>query len=913
MMMRRLLFISFVLILMTGCKTSFQSKWKNFNAYYNTYYNAQKSYQSGLQKNLDQQREYNPLQPIRIHPKPVNAGASDFDKAIQKGADVLRRYEETKWVDDAIGLIGKSYYFRQEYFSADQKFKELFVTTENPDMQQKSILWQGRVLLDMELYNEGIAFLSEQLTLLEGEWNEGYRAEAKALLAQHHVKMENWQVAANVLSEALPNLEKKEYRERGYFLLGQVYERLGNPEAAFDAYNKVQNHYVEYRIQYLSQRKKAEVARVLGRNEVAFQIFDDMVRDDKNLEYKAELDFELARTEHERNNYKRAEKLYNNVLHNNLRQPTPDIAARAYYGLAEIYRFSYDNFEKAAAYYDSAAQKNVAAEKLPEDFQAKELAESFGNYARFKSEIALQDSLLRLGRLSPEAFDSVLVELRKKKIAELERLKEQQEQQQNQLVTVNRNEDESDATNNMSNGFLNSNNPVVQENVRQQFYAIWGDRPLADNWRVESMIDYSAISNEADGAVAGSGAASNQQQVNVKIDLSAIPFTPQEQDSVQDLIASYQYQLGNLFFLSLNSPDSATYYFQKAIENPSKVNINTVSLYSLSELYSIQENEEEARYYARRLIEEYPETEYARRVSEKFGIPLILGEKENTKSPFEVYNEINSEDSLSHPEKANLLKQLSLNNSTHRIAPKALYEAIQSYMMAGKDNPDYRSKISDWVERNEVWEQRRAAFQMEKDSAEAILNDTTITEDMRQDLQSMVDSTLTKPVFTKSFPYEGAMWDSARTAADTFLAMFSDSGYAGKVNRIKEELAEPAVEEEIQPAEQPEIIAEEETSPAEGYTSCESIGAELTVRGGMQSFLSNLTIPKDIEVNELTYLFRVNRRGIIDDFVLETENAPAELVSAFEQGIESGLSFEPVMSEGQAVSVECKVTFPVNN
>ncbi len=912
-MMRRLLLISFGLILLTGCKTTFQSKWKNFNAYYNTYYNAQESYQSGLRKNLDQQREYNPLQPIRIHPKPVNAGASDFDKAIQKGADVLRRYEETKWVDDAIGLIGKSYYFRQEYFSADQKFKELFVTTKNPDMQQKSILWQGRVLLDMELYNEGIAFLSEQLTLLEGEWNKGYRAEVKALLAQHHVKLENWQVAANVLSEALPNIEKKEYRERGYFLLGQIYERLGNSEAAFDAYNKVQNHYVEYRIQYLSQRKKAEVARALGRNEVAFQIFDDMVRDDKNLEYKAELDFELARTEHERNNFKRAEKLYNNVLHNNLRQPAADIAARAYYGLAEIYRFSYDNFEKAAAYYDSAAQKNVAAEKLPEGFQAKELAESFGKYARFKSQIALQDSLLRLGRLSPEAFDSVLVEMRKQKIAEMERLREQQEQQQNQLVTVNRNEEESGATNNMSNGFLNSNNPVVQENQQQQFYAIWGDRPLADNWRVESMIDYSAISNEANGAVAGSGSSSDQQLVNVKIDLSAIPFTPQEQDSVQELIASYQYQLGNLFFLSLNSPDSATYYFQKAIENPSKVNINTVSLYSLSELYSIQENEQEARYYANRLIEEYPGTDYARRVSEKFGIPLSDRETENTKSPFEVYNEISEDDSLTLVEKAGRLKELSHNHSTHRIAPKALYESVQSYMMAGKENPVYQSKISDWVERNEAWEQKRAAFEVEKDSANAALNDTTITENRRKELQVLIDSTLSRPDFADSFPYEGAMWDSARAAADTFLEMFQDSDYAGKVKRIKEELSVPVVESEIQPAEQPEIIAEEQTAPAEGYTSCESIGEQLTVRGGMQAFLGKVTIPEDTEVNELTYLFRINRRGIVDEFVLETENAPSELVSAFEQGMQSGLSFEPVMSEGQAVSVECKLTFPVNN
>jgi tetratricopeptide (TPR) repeat protein len=900
-----------VLVLITGCKTSFNSNWKNFNAYYNTYYNAKKNYNLGLQKNLNQNREYNPLQPIRIHPRPVNAGAGDFEKAIQKGADVLRRYEDTKWVDNAIGLIGKSYYFRQEYFSADQKFKELFVTTESKELQQQSILWQGRVLLDMELHNEGIAFLSEQLTLLEGEWIDRYRAEVLAILAQHYVKMENWQVAANTLSEALPGVAKKEYRERGYFLLGQIYERLGNTEAAFAAYNQVQNHYVEYRIQYLAQRKRAEVARNLGRNDVAYNIFNNMVRDDKNLEYKAELDFELARTEHERGNYKRAEKLYNNVLHNNLRQPAPEIAARSYNGLAEIYRFEYDNFAKAAAYYDSAAQKNVPVEKLPEGFEAKTLAESFGNYARIKSEISLQDSLIKLGKLSPEAFDSVLTELRAKKLAELERMREEQQQQQNQLVNVNRGSQEADATDNLSNGFLNSNNPVVQQNVKQQFFAIWGDRPLVDNWRVRTMIDYSAADNSVEAAGEENQSSQGSQLASIQIDLSGIPFTKTEQDSVQKVIASYEYQLGNLFFLSLNLPDSATHYFQKAIENPSEENINTVSLYSLSELYFIQGNEEKARSYARRLINEYPKTEYARRVAEKYDLELRANDDSEESDPIEVYNEIVEMDSLSYAIKAKKLNDFALNNSEHRIAAKAHYEAIQAYMMAGKEELVYQQNIDDWVDVNENWDDRISDFQTRKDSAETAMNDSTISEEQKMQFQALVDSTLEKPDFKNVFPYKGKMWDRARAAVDTFLVVFNNSTFLSKVNRIKREISLPEEEKVMAPAEQPEIVAEEGTK--EGYVSCQEIDAELTIRGGMQVFLGQFGVNEEITIDEIQYLFRVNQRGIVDEFELLTEDASENLVEAINQAIEDNLTFEPVLNEGQAVRVECELTFPLKN
>lgn len=911
MTIRKLVFSIAILILISGCKTSFQSNWKNFNAYYNTYYNAKQSYHSGLQKNLNQPREYNPLQPIRIHPKPVNAGSQDFEKAIQKGADVLRRYEDTKWVDDAIGLIGRSYYFRQEYFSADQKFKELFITSNNPIMKQKSILWQGRVLLDMELHNEGIAFLSEQLTLLEDEWDQAYKAEVKALLAQHHVKLENWQVAANELSEALPDLPKKEYRERGYFLLGQIYERLDNTEAAFEAYDEVENHYVEYRIQYLAQRKQAEVARNLGRDDVAFNIFNSMVRDDKNLEYKAELDFELARTEHERGNYKRAEKLYNNVLHKNIRKPAPEIAARAYYGLAEIYRFEYDNFSKAAAYYDSAAQRNVPAEKLPEGFQAKELSESFGNYARIKSQIALQDSLLYLGQLSEEEFDSVLVELREKKMAELERLKEQRQQKQNQLVTVGRNSEDQGATN-TSNGFLNSNNPVIQEDLKQQFYAIWGDRPLADNWRVRSIIDLSNVENDSVNETGVRGGRTDSEKATVKIDLSGIPFTPQAQDSVRKLIAAYEYQLGNLFFLSLNLPDSAIHYFQNAIKNPSKDNINSVSLYSLSELYSIQGNEMKAREYARRLVNEYPNTEYARRVAEKFDLSLNIDE-DNSTDPMTTYNRIIHQDSLEYSEKASRLSDFALTNSEHKIAPQALYEAIQTYMMAGKENPIYGSKIDDWVKLNENWEEKKEALRVKQDSARSALNDTTLTEEQRSEFQAVIDSSISAPNFIEAFPYRGATWDSARAAADTFLVVFSNSKLKPKVTRLKNELAVPGENKE-EVVEQEQVNADlEEDQTQDGYLNCQDIEADLEVRGGMQSFLSRLQLPEEVEVSEMSYLFRVNQRGVVDEYVLQTESESRELVSAFKAAIDEYLSFEPVLNEGQAVAVECIVNFPVQN
>lgn len=905
--MRNIILWISVLVLMSGCRTSLQSNWKNFNAYYNTFYNAEKSYEAGLKKNLAQTREYNPLQPIRIHPAPVNAGAQDFDKAIQKAADILRRHDDTKWVDDAIYLIGKSYYYRQDYFSADQKFRELYITTDDPEMQFRSSIWQGRVFLDMELHSEGVAFLNEKLNDYEGIWSRSDRAEALALLAQHNAGLENWQPAVLQLTKALPDLNNKGYRERGYFLLGQLYERINEQEAAYRAYEEVQEHFSEYRVQYLAQRKRAEVARKLGRNDLAFSIFDDMIRDDKNVEYRSELDFELARTEHERQNYRQAEDLYNNVLHNRNSQPPAEIKARAYYGLAEIHRFGYDDFSRAAAYYDSAAQVNVTAERLPDDFEAESLAESFGNYARIKSEISLQDSLLSLGRLSQAELDSALAEIRLQKIQELEEQREEQQQQRDQIVTVDGGDDDK-TTQNTTNGFLNENSPVLQQNIRQQFYATWGNRPLADNWRVRSMIRASTYSDEIEEDQL---MAEDSELFNIEIDLSRVPFTEEAQDSVRKRIAAYDYELGNLFFLSMNMPDSAVHYFEKAIERPSNDNINMVSLYSLSELYSIEGNEQKAQEYASRLINDYPQTAYAQRLAEQYGIGLEdTQETWSEVDPIQIYSLILDQDSLGSADKADRLRSFSVNFSSHEVAPKAQFEAIQLYMNLAKEDSSYQNKLNRWIQLNEEHEAASEKFETMQDSAETMLEDTTLTEDQRSEYQSLVDSTFQKQDISDAFPYEGMYWDSARTVIDTFLEMFPDSELQPRVARLHREL-------QLTETEQEQGANENEGKPTpepsnDGYLSCDDIGEELAVRGGMEQFINGVNISGDFDINELRYHFKVNQRGIVEEYRLLTEEVPEALEDTFAQQIEEALSFESVLYEGQAISLACDVVFPIN-
>ena len=909
--MRKVAGLILVLVFLSGCKSSFKSNFVNFNAYYNTFYNAKKNYNLGLEKSLDQARTYNTLQPIRIHQTPMGAGAQDFQKAIDKGADILRKFDESKWVDDALEIIGKSYYYRREYFSADQKFDELYVTSENPEMKQRAVFWKGRVLLELEAYNLGVQYLEEQLTFFDGEWKGNLEYEVQAVLAQHYIKRQNWVTALDLLNGSVGRLSKKEYKERGYFLIGQLNEILDDQSAAFAAYDKVESYYSEYQIQYEAKKKKAEVARALGDSDEAYDVFYGMVRDDKNTEFISQLNFELGKTEQDRGNYKKAEQIYLELLRDRRYQPQVVTKARTYNGLAEIYRFNYNDYHLAAVYYDSAAKVNAPAVLLPDDFEAKQLAVSFGEYSSLKSEIFELDSLLWLGSLPPEKFDSVLVEIERVERERLKRLEEQRERDQNTIDIVRETQNPGEQ-NTERNGFLNVKNQVMMDQASQQFRARWGERPLVDNWRVTQLLVNEIQKDSLGQQQQNTRRSGSSDEIVVSINLDRIPFTPEDQDSVREEISFLYYELANLFFLSLELPDSADYYFNKVLTERPQSRVVPVSMYSLSELNSIRDNEELARSQAQQLVNQYPGTVYADRLIEKYGFeePQNVQQKEEL-TPREVYFEVSSNEEMPPEVKADTLSGFSAAYSTEPLASKALYDAIQLYIRLGMQEPAYDSLITNWRSIQSDWNRTLLEFQEEQDSASIKLSDTLATLSASDSLYyfSLLDSTLTTPDFSKDFPYQGTYWDSTRSKINLFTSNFSNTRYIGLVRKLDDEFRLP----EAPVAESDSISVEEPAVVDYDYLSCTEISQPMYIRGGYDDFMETVTVPEEREEDEITFLFFVNPRGIVDEFQLVSEIQNQPLIDAFVKAIDDGLSFEPMLVEGQATAVSCEITFEIED
>jgi tetratricopeptide (TPR) repeat protein len=919
---KKILQIVCLAIILSSCGTPLEKPWQNFNAYFNTFYNTKQHFRDGLEANERQRPEINPQQPIQVFLPPTNAGREEFASAIETGASILRDHPESKYVEPALFIIGKSYFYRSENFAALEKFQELQALSSGR-AEQQAVFWQARVYNKMGSYTEGLKFLESELGLID-EWDEQMLSQTRVMLAQLRVADRNWAEAEVLLRENIEGLDDRNVESRAHFLHGQVLEEIGNYEQARVAYGSVHESVSSYDLLFNAKRKEAEVARRIGEYNRAYDLYSSMERSDKNIDSRTELQYELARTVQLRGEPGTALSMYQNILRDEIRSPEPLTRAKVYYGIAEIQRFDKGNFELAAAYYDSAAQERVNRNRLPDNFDARSLANSFGEYASVSQEIAHMDSLLYLGQLEPEKFDSVIAEIRRERQQELEEEIRRRQMQQDRSVNVQQGAEESaaEAAEITEDGFLNIRNQLRVADASLQFQAVWGDRPLADNWRREASIstaNLNRITETEDGEVEveENSVIERQQGVQIAIDMSEIPFSVQEQDSMRARMQSRYYKLGNIFFLSLNMPDSAKVYFENIIDNSYSPELIPRALYTLSEIEISEGNEQRAIQLGKRLIQEYPQTEFAERTASRLSLEMPSQNSGGDRYVEDIYARLENDGSTHPAEKAESLRELAETGALTRQQPLLLYEAAMEYMKAARmEQPGIEERIDEWYRMNEQWKRQQRDLEAMKDSAEMAMADSSRIKPELDTATEIADSSLQEPNFRELFPFEGAYWDSTRSLLETIETRYASSEVGPRVRVLRETLQrpEPAINEQefrsIADSVSAIEAAESSADSSAATTSCSELYPGLEISGGDEQFLEGITYPDwsgDLSIQgDLIYRLVISSDGEVLEYEQVSRMDRSGIPQAFEEAIENSLRFDP---HDYGDIVECNYTF----
>ena len=584
-----------------GCRTGspLHDRYNNFRAYYNAYYNASRKLDEAERQLERSDQAIDRTRLLSVFPDGGTGQGSGFQEAIDKSTELLRYRPTSKWADDALLIIGKAYYYRNNLVGAEQKFLEtieLARARRQDRLADEARVWLGRTLGAAERYEEGVAVLQEGLA--EAGRDRRQRARLHLILGELYARAGRYAEAAPELREGVRDERDSDLAARALVLLAQVLEEEGDFAGAADAYQQALRKSPPYELGYAARLSRALVLGLdLGQHEEALDALRRMRRDDKNYDNRAEVELAFARVLAASGQLEEAQRRHEAVLYDET-LAGGTLRGEAHARLAEYYRDYRRDFVRAAAHYDSAATSLRTQAGARERYTRAALldlrrtADAYGNYAVVAGRLAEVDSLIALGDLDEEPFRARIAEIEQRRAVEfreerrrLERIRDQQ------AFSGGVRRGERDAlpgspgqASSREAGFLGWKDQTSVQTNLLNFLQIWGDRPLVPNWRRNAAIEAATVTEVGDGGQdRGTGRVGLADFGPPPLDLSSVPRTPEAMRESLARQAALRYEVANALFLSLSRPDSAAVLYDLVLGGTDDAELLSRTRFALAE------------------------------------------------------------------------------------------------------------------------------------------------------------------------------------------------------------------------------------------------------------------------------------------------------------------------------------------
>jgi len=287
-------------ILFGGCQAT-----RNFTTYYNLFYNIERI-MSEVEEELLYAREQKSGDPVFVVPyDEVRAGADFYDHLerrtmtaqeldtgrnkdgvplktkldsiiLYKGSKLLARDAKSDYVDDALYYIGKSYFYKREWYLSQKKCQEVIANFPESNWQP-----DAHLLLSMDLMHQGRIDQAEQMLsrTVDIAWGwkrrdvliEAYRLNADIALGNGEPAK-----AIEPYYRAMTLTRDNADLARWQFEIGLIHFRQGEFEQALRNFDSVDEYSPEILVEFQNGLQRAAALRALGRYEEAEEQLDDL-------------------------------------------------------------------------------------------------------------------------------------------------------------------------------------------------------------------------------------------------------------------------------------------------------------------------------------------------------------------------------------------------------------------------------------------------------------------------------------------------------------------------------------------------------------------------------------------------------------------------------------------------------------
>jgi len=609
-------------------------------ARYNIYFNGYESFKAGLIKiNNGYRDDYAELLKVFEFSDPATATmcSSDMEKAIQKASklislksitakpeikeknqpsekdkELLEKKEYNEWVDDSYLLIGKARFYKHEFNEATAIFIYCIAEAKDPLIKAESTIWLARI------YNETGNFAESTRLINELEITSDFTKPLKSMyyttLADLYIKQKKYSEATDPLGKSIKLVSGKRTRYRLTYLLAQLFEQTGDGARATSLYREVVKMNPPYDVEFNARINIAGVFDINSGNprEIKKEL-ERMLRDSKNKDFQDQIYFALGNLSMKAGNETEALEFFRKSA--TATSQNQNQKGRSYLALAEHF-YEKPDYIKAGMYYDSAVF--FLDQKHPDYPALKTKSQNLNTLVYQLTIIQKEDSLQRVASMSESERNALISNIIAKAIKDESEGKTSDNSDRYNLGQYYENERRFQGNIDQEGKWYFYNQAALTFG-RTEFRRRWGDRKLEDNWRRsnKARVNMAQITPGANEAIQtrSDTAAAILDYKNPEFYLKNLPLTDSLIAVSNDKLANALLSAGKAYSEKINDPVKATLTFESLISRFPESELVPETLYNLYKVNK-EGNNAKSETYRQRLLQKYPESEFARILSD---------------------------------------------------------------------------------------------------------------------------------------------------------------------------------------------------------------------------------------------------------------------------------------------------------
>lgn len=572
-------------------------------AYFNTYYNTKKLYKEALEENKRRRDE-----------KPTSTEIQKYDKTIEKASKILQLHSDSKYVDDALLMIGECFFYKQEYVKALRKFDELTTNYPKSPLAPQAELWKARTHIERQDFPAAIGVLKD---LLDEKKKGEVVDQAQYYLAELYFRQKDFTQAEELYDRSAKKVADAKTRSAAFMRLGDSRIQLKQYGAAAKAFDQAAKQSAEIDFKFKANLAMARALMQDRRYDLAARKLNQMWSEYATHPDVAWVKYELAMVTFLKGQHEDAAEQLLFVTTNYKRT---EASAAAYFSLGEFYQRRHVQYEKAKENYDKVRSENARTEYAQ---RAQERSKAIDELLKLKNSL----KVLELQRLSLESGTNVAA------LAQATATEASAKKTKNRNTSIRRYPTKALA---ISNDPRKLANDIANHKINlAELYYYQLEMPDSAMWQYREVVGQFAETAAAPRALYALAFVLSEQNAVQRDSLLEVVATqypktlhgtaarkrlglPVLVDSSVVSLNDDKFSRAEKLWLVDKNPREALRLYQEYLAGQTDAERSSKSLYAIGWLYEheLQDTEQAYQTY-KQLLEKYPNSAYSKKIGKK--------------------------------------------------------------------------------------------------------------------------------------------------------------------------------------------------------------------------------------------------------------------------------------------------------